>query len=180
MMLSSRPAFGESAATHQGFASYSRKDAALAARLLSLISTQVAVPWPPSRGVAPSTNAWWDHQIIVGKGPWRAQIASAIAASSFGVFLFSRNLVRSEFIRTEEVPPFMNDPTKHVFVVGLSHVDVANEECAGLDAEQIHLLRRHDEPIGRCFDQVSAGNQKEFASGFVEHMRIALSGEQDQ
>jgi hypothetical protein len=161
------PAFGTTQAARKGFVSYAHTNAALASQFLGLVADEMPVV-TACRGLSADMQAWWDYQIQIGKGPWRQQIVDAIATAEFGVFLLSRELCGSPFIEVVEVPPFLRDPAKKVFVVGLCEVDLQNENTLGLADEQVHLLRGPNEARGRWFEPLGAPNRKLFARSFCE------------
>ncbi|MBK1649327.1 toll/interleukin-1 receptor domain-containing protein [Rhabdochromatium marinum] len=156
------------------FVSYSHADKRLAHRLLDLIQPRLAI----QKGF--SFSQWIDNAIDPGQH-WSDEISTALATCDFGLMLISPSFLASGFIRTEELPVFIEQVRsgtslthtrvrKPLVPVMLEQVPLdGTADLSGL--EQIQIFRDRD---GRSFATTRGPNSTAFADQLVSAITTKL------
>lgn len=110
--------------------------------------------------------SWWeDSHIRIGE-EWRREILSRIDEADYSLQLISPSFLTSDFIVTEEIPPFLGEQ-RGCLPVSLVHVPLSDPwiEWHGLNAKQVFSLN------GKSFQQVRNANRQRFVAELAAQIR---------
>lgn len=145
------------------FLSWCHRNETLKAELLDLLKPRLKI-------LGDVSVLWWeDSDIEIGE-PFRRAILKRLDEADYGLQLLSVEFFASDFIVSEELPPFVSG-AKPALPVGLCRFPLDGTfDLQGIDALQIYTLE------GKFFSELRGHRRQDFATGLATKIRSRILG----